>query len=130
MKRLLLVALVIMVVVVGWTAFQRRQAGPQGAGPLLPLAPMVDAGPYGDSGAAVDAKGRVWIWGEAIPRLFGGSNKPTPRREAVRLRGVEGVVQIAHGKDALLALMRHGTVRATGCNNWGLLGIPNVVRNA
>jgi len=129
-KRLLLAALVIVAVVAGWVASQRRHAAVQGSGPLLPLAPMVDAGPLGESGAAVDAKGRVWIWGEAIPALLGASNKPTPRREAVRLKGVEGVAQVALGKSALLALMPDGTVRATGCNEWGLLGIPNVVRNA
>lgn len=130
MKRLLLVALVIVAVVVGWMVSQRRPAAVQGSGPLLPLSPMVDAGPLGESGAAVDAKGRVWIWGEAIPEFFGASNKPTPRREAVRVKGVDGVVQVALGKSALLALMPDGSVRATGCNVWGLLGIPNVVSNA
>lgn len=130
MKRLLLAALAVVVAVAAWTAFQRRHPPSRGSGPLLPLAPMVDAGPLGESGAAVDAKGRVWIWGEAIPEFFGSSNKPTPRREAVRIEGVEGVAQVALGKSALLALMRDGTVRATGCNGWGLLGIPNVVRNA
>lgn len=52
MKRLPLAALVIVVAVVGWIASQRRRAAVQGSGPLLPLAPMVDAGPLGESGAA------------------------------------------------------------------------------
>lgn len=130
MKRLLLALLVIALALGGWKLVQRRSGPPRNAGPLLPLAPMVDAGLDGEQGGAVDAKGRVWLWGGALATLRGPSGKPLPRREAARADGVDDVVQVAVGDRSVLALLRDGTVRATGCNVWGVLGVPGVARNA
>lgn len=127
MKRILLFILVAVAVTIAWKVTHRR---PRAAGPLLPLAPMVAAGPLGVGGGAVDAKGRVWLWGEARAAVAGTPKQPFPRRQAVRAEGIDDVVQLVVGPRVLLALLRDGTVHGTGCNAWGLLGVPSVPLNA
>lgn len=114
--------MVIALLVAGFSLWRARYA--------VKVEPMLDAGFRGEGGGVVTADGRAWIWGEAVPMVFGRTNPVPPRHRARRLEGIDRVVQIAVGERMLLALRQDGTVWSTGTNAWGLLGTPAIARNA
>ncbi|OJH33589.1 hypothetical protein BON30_47840 [Cystobacter ferrugineus] len=73
--------------------------------------------------AAVRRDGTVWVWGNNTYGNLGlgtqdGESHPTP----TRVPGLTGVVDLANGRDHLLALHEDGTVSAWGLNASGQLG--------
>lgn len=75
---------------------------------------------------AVDADGRVWVWGaNTYGQLGRGHTTATPLPEAITL--AEPVSTIAAGAFHSLALGRHGTVFAWGRNDTGQVGDGTLV---
>lgn len=73
--------------------------------------------------AALRADGTVWVWGRNSSGNLGSGtadadNHPAP----VQVPGLTDVVDIANGRDHVLALHRDGTVSAWGLNASGQLG--------
>ncbi len=85
------------------------------------LTNIVQASTSRDGGAALDASGRVWTWGDNDSGQLGDgttADRPTP----ALVPGLDGVIAIACGSDRVLALKSDGTVVGWGDNYGGELG--------
>jgi alpha-tubulin suppressor-like RCC1 family protein len=73
--------------------------------------------------AAVRRDGTVWVWGRnGYGNLGLGTQDEDAHPTPTRVPGLEGVVDLANGRDHLLALHQDGTVSAWGLNASGQLG--------
>ncbi len=96
--------------------------------PNLPSIIAIAAGGY--HCLAIDRKGGVWAWGRndygEIGNASSGGSVGSPVRVLNLLETQDlllGVVAIAAGEQHSLAVLKDGTVRAWGQNNFGQLGI-------
>ncbi|MFY0580812.1 RCC1 domain-containing protein [Cystobacter fuscus] len=73
--------------------------------------------------AALRRDGTVWVWGNnGYGNLGLGTHDDEPHATPTRVPGLTGVVDLANGRDHLLALHEDGTVSAWGLNASGQLG--------
>ena len=73
--------------------------------------------------AALRADGTVWVWGRnTYGNLGTGTADSTNQSKPLQVPGLTDVVDLANGRDHLLALHRDGTVSAWGLNASGQLG--------
>ena len=100
------------------------------ARPIANLPKIVAIAAGGYHCLAIDARGGVWAWGEDDFGQVGNGGVvaavPSPTRVINPLDNQDlllGVVAIAAGEKHSLAVLKDGTVRSWGLNNYGQLGI-------
>jgi alpha-tubulin suppressor-like RCC1 family protein len=77
--------------------------------------------------AALRRDGSVWVWGRnTYGNLGQGSADATPHATPAQVPGLTGVVDIATGRDHVLALHSDGTVSSWGLDASGQLGFGEV----
>ncbi|MET0402401.1 MAG: chromosome condensation regulator RCC1 [Cystobacter sp.] len=114
------------------SAFGKNNIGQLGDGttldrsvpvPVVGLTDVVRVIGGSQHSAAVRRDGTVWVWGRNRYGNLGlGTPDDAPHATPTLVPGLTGVVDLANGRDHLLALHRDGTLSAWGLNASGQLG--------
>ncbi len=98
--------------------------------PVLTGAIDIGAGHY--SSFAVKSDGSVWGWGQNASGQIGTGTSAAHVRTPTKIEGLDGisVVDVAGGRDHVLALSDAGSVYAWGSNEFGQLGNGTLVSTA
>ena len=97
--------------------------------PLPGISNVVDVEGCDRAAAALRSDGTVWMWGEdkggvmGTGKLTGEYDSGDKYHRPIRVKGIDGVTQIACGQEHMLALRRDGTVWTWGSNKSGQLGV-------
>jgi alpha-tubulin suppressor-like RCC1 family protein len=113
-------------------AFGRNNNGQLGDGtttdrdypvPVRGLTDVVKLAGGSQQSVALTRDGSVWVWGNnTFGNLGQGTEDSVAHAEPARVPGLSGVVDIASGRDHVLALHADGTVSAWGYNVSGQVG--------
>lgn len=96
--------------------------------PLPGIGDVVDVAGCDRAAAALRRDGTVWMWGEdrggvmGTGTITGEYQSGEEYHRPMRVKGVDGVTQIACGDEHMLVLRRDGTVWTWGANKEGQLG--------
>lgn len=91
-------------------------------GPMAASGKMVGVAAGKIHSCAVDDDGRVFCWGNQLGHRLGTRDTPKPLPEAVQVKGLDQVTQLAAGQASTCARVESGQVKCWGHNGYRRLG--------